>query len=106
MLSGSSNNRNVVELWPRDYLLIEPELNVIDRIAQLRRHYAPYPDIELNVLDALVEDEIAWALVRIEKNKGTNNRKSTWLNGTFYLTAGAMALNAVTLVLVWLTHPF
>jgi hypothetical protein len=96
----------VAELWPRDYLLIEPESNAIDRIAQLREYYAPYDDVELNVLDALVKDEIGWALARINKNKGTNNRKSALLNWTFYLTAGAMVLNAVTLILVWLIHPF
>jgi hypothetical protein len=96
----------VAELWPRDYLLIEPESNVTDRIAQRRKHYAPYPDAELNVLDALVQTEIGWARARIEENQGKNGRKSSFLNWTFYLTAGAIALNAMTLVLVWLTHPF
>ena len=97
----------IVELWPRQYILIEPEGNVKDRISQLRAHYSQFPDADdSHILAQLTDDEIAWTTIRIAKNQGWNKRKSRWLEWSFYATAGSFVLNLVTIVLVWLIHPF
>jgi|ERR1700733_11083579 len=99
---------SILELWPRTYVMIEPESNVAKRIPELIAHYSQFNDgaLEPNVLNQLTLEQIGWAKSRISSNKAINALKSGWLEKAFYATAIAFCLNAVTLVLVWLTHPF
>src|SRR5712691_6291973 len=40
----------LAELWPREYILPQPESDYIQqRIDELTTHYSPYPDVEVNV---------------------------------------------------------
>lgn len=93
----------LLELWPRMYILPEPESAVVtDRVVQLNRYYAPYPESERNVQDALLKDEIRWATDRIADNQKKNRLKSSLLNWSFWMTGVAVILNLST-VAVWLS---
>jgi hypothetical protein len=98
---------SIVELWPRDYLMVEPEANTASRIAELKEHYSQYDDkVDGHVLKELTTNEIKWATDRIAANQSKNNSKAKWLEWSYKATAVAFVLNAITLVVVWLTHPF
>lgn len=92
---------SIYELWPRMYILPEPESSVItDRVAELQSHYDAYPNAERNVADALLEDEMYWAKKRIADNQKKNRRKSDSLNCSFWLTIPAIALNIIGTMLM------
>ncbi len=38
---------SIVELWPRNYLMVEPEANTTSRIADLKAHFSQYGDAEV-----------------------------------------------------------
>lgn len=98
---------SIVELWPRNYVMIEPEVNTASRIIELQDHYSQYGgEVDANVLDQLTENEVAWTLDRIVANQTKNHAKGKWLDWAFKATAVSLILNAITLVVVWLTHPF
>jgi hypothetical protein len=89
------------ELWPRKYVLPEPESPVVTkRIEQLTEHFRAFPiehpDIEMSVANALIKDEMQWAKHRIAANQKKNWRKSNFLNWSFWLTIPAIALNLAT----------
>jgi hypothetical protein len=89
------------ELWPRTYVLPEPESPVVTkRIEQLTEHFRAFPkehpDVEMSVANALINDQMQWAKHRIEANQKKNWRKSNLLNWSFWLTIPAIALNLVT----------
>ncbi|MGA8763214.1 MAG: hypothetical protein WB562_10150 [Candidatus Sulfotelmatobacter sp.] len=90
----------MLELWPRTYILPEPESDYIpQRIEELTKHYSPYPDIESNVADALVRDEIQWAKNRISDSQQKNRSKSLRLEVSFWSTGAAVILNLLTVLL-------
>jgi len=98
---------SILELWPRKYLMVEPEQNTASRIVELKNHYSQYEDeIGPDVLSQLTENEIKWTLERIAANQSQNSRKARYLDWAYKATAAAFTLNAVTLVIVGLTHPF
>ena len=126
---------SIVELWPRNYLMIEPEVNTASRIIELQDHYSQYSEegdatclqpgseatnlaaasslaaantgaIEANVLEQLTVNEIAWTLDRISTNQTNNGAKVKWLDWAYKATAASLILNLITLIDVWLTHPF
>lgn len=93
----------LLELWPRPYILPEPESEYIPkRIEELKQHYSPYPNVESNVANAFINDEIQWAKNRIASNQRKNKLKSTFLNWSFWFTGAAVVLNMVT-TLMFLT---
>jgi hypothetical protein len=97
----------IVALWPREYLMIQPEENVASRISELIEHRAQYKEYtEADVLDELTSNEIQWATQRISINQSKNTEKSRWLVWAFTATAIFVGLNTLTLILVWITHPF
>jgi hypothetical protein len=88
------------ELWPRVYVLPEPESPIISqRIDQLTSHYSAYPDLETNVANALLRDEMQWAATRIADNQKKNRHKSMLLEGSFWFTGIAVVINLLTVVL-------
>ncbi len=77
----------LMELWPRKYVLPEPESSYIpERIEQLTQHYMAYPDVAMHVADAFTGDEIKWAKNRIADNQKKNWKKSNFLNCSFWFT--------------------
>lgn len=95
----------VIELWPVTYGLPAPESSRIpQRLQELREHYRPYANAEENSVNAIIEDEIAWAIERIGANDTKNIRKSNALAWSFWFTAAAMFLNLVT-VIIFLIRP-
>ena len=93
----------ICELWPRTYILPEPESNIItERIEQLRQFFLAHPnehaDIEASIASALISDQMKWAKERIADNQKKNWRKSDCLNWSFWLTIPAIALNLATLL--------
>jgi len=93
----------IAELWPRQFILPEPESPVVGRrIEQLREHFkkfpAEYPDVEASVNDTLLEDELEWTKDRIADNQKKNKVKSDCLNWSFWLTVPAIVLNLLTVV--------
>jgi hypothetical protein len=91
----------IAELWPRTYILPQPESDVISRrIAQLTEYYAANTDGPDQVEDALIADEIMWAKNRIADNQKKNWAKSNALNWSFWFTSGAIALNLLTLAIL------
>ncbi len=97
----------IVELWPRRYVMVEPEENLSSRIPELVDHYSKYPGLlEQSVIDQLTLEEIGWAKDRIASNQAKNKSKSRWLDVCFYATACAMSINATTMIVVWFIHPF
>lgn len=98
---------SLIELWPRTYLMIEPEKNTTSRIAELEHYFSQHVDSEKDaVMDELTKDEIAWAKERISANQKKNETKEACLTWAYKATAVAFSLNAVTLVVVWVSHPF
>jgi hypothetical protein len=90
----------IVELWPREYTLPHPESDIVSsRIDELTRHYSAYPNAAAAVEDALIADEIGWAKSRIAETQKKNWTKSNFLNWSFWLTAGAVVLNLLTLLI-------
>ncbi len=88
------------ELWPRVYVLPEPESPIISqRIDQLTSHYSAYPDLDTNVANALLHDEMQWAANRIADNQKKNRHKSTLLEWSFWFTFIAVVVNLLTVVL-------
>jgi hypothetical protein len=93
----------VRELWPRKYILPEPESEIIpERIGELNQYFqtysAAYPDVIGNVEKALLKDEIRWATNRIADNQKKNRIKSDSLNFSFWFTVPAIVLNIGTLL--------
>lgn len=93
----------ICELWPRIYILPEPESNIVtERIEELRQfflaHSDEYPDVEASTTSALINDQMKWAKERIADNQKKNWRKSNCLNWSFWLTIPAIALNLATLL--------
>lgn len=89
----------IAELWPRKYVLPQPESDIIpERIKELEQHYSQYADSEINVEKALIKDEIQWAKNRIADNQKKNNTKSNQLNRSFWFTAAAIVLNLLTVI--------
>jgi hypothetical protein len=87
-----------VELWPTDYHLPVPETSGIDRVGEIYDHYSKYENADADVMiSGFINDEIGWAQFRISRNEAINDKKSLWLQVSFYLTAGAMTLNLATL---------
>jgi hypothetical protein len=91
----------ICELWPRQFILPEPESPVINRrIQQLRQHFKNFPmehpDVEASVKNALIEDELRWTIERIADNQKKNKTKSDYLNWSFWLTIPAIAMNLLT----------
>ncbi len=91
----------ICELWPRKFMLPEPESAVVNRrIEQLRQHFknfpVEHPDVEASVKNSLIEDELRWTRDRIVDNQKTNKRKSDYLNWSFWLTIPAIAMNLLT----------
>jgi hypothetical protein len=98
---------SIVELWMRNHVIIEPEANTASRIIELRSYYSQDGDeVEANVLEQLTQDEIEWTLARIATNQAQNRVKGRWLDWAFQAIAVSLILNAMTLIDVWLTHPF
>jgi hypothetical protein len=105
---------SIAELWLRTYVMIEPEANTASRIIELRNYYSqPHRageqnggEVEANVMEQLTQDEIEWTLARIAANQAQNRAKVKRLDWAFQATAVSLILNAITLVVVWLTHPF
>lgn len=98
---------SIIELWPRKYWMVEPEENTSSRVAELVAHFSKYEgEVEINVLSELTKNEIGWTLQRIAVNQGKNGKKAKYLDWAYKATALAFILNAVTLILVWFTHPF
>jgi len=88
------------ELWPRVYVLPEPESPIISqRIEELTAHYSAYPDLETNVATALMRDQIQWAANRIADNQKKNHRKSALLEWSFWFTGAAVVINLLTVFL-------
>lgn len=90
----------LLELWPRTYILPQPESDYIPkRIEELTQHYGPYPDVESNVLGAFVNDEMQWAKKRIADSQRKNRSKSRRLEVSFWCTGAAVILNLLTVLL-------
>lgn len=90
----------LLELWPRTYILPEPESDYIPkRIEELKEHYSPYPDVESNVANAFLSDEIQWAKNRITDSQRKNRSKSLRLEISFWSTGAAVILNLLTVLL-------
>lgn len=88
---------SLLELWPRTYILPEPESDYIPkRLEELKQHYSPYPDAESNVTEAFVNDEIQWAKNRITDSQRKNRIKSYRLEVSFWCTGAAVILNLLT----------
>lgn len=94
----------IVELWPRTYHMVAPEVNSASRIEELKAHYADYPECSPEIVSELIRNEIEWANFRIAANKKMNATKSLWLNLAFYPAVAAVALNILTLLCI--TIPF
>jgi len=98
---------SIVELWPRKYWMIEPEESTSSRAAELVEYFSKYEgEVQANVLSELTKNEIGWARQRISANQSKNGEKAKYLDWAYKATAAAFILNAATLVIVWLTHPF
>lgn len=98
---------SIAELWPRDYLMIEPEESTASRIAELEAHYAEYDQSPADaVIDELTKNEIEWTRQRISVNQKNNGAKGKFLVLAYQSTAVAFILNAITLLVVWVNHPF
>ncbi len=91
---------SLLELWPRVYVLPEPESPIVSqRIEELTNHYSAYPDLEENVAKALMSDSIQWASNRIADNQKKNRNKSALLEWSFWFTGAAVVINLLTVVL-------
>jgi hypothetical protein len=91
----------IVELWPREYILPQPESDVISRrIEELRQFYADSSDAVNQIANAFIADEIVWTKNRIADNQKKNWAKSNALNWSFWFTSGAIILNLITLLLL------
>lgn len=89
----------MLELWPRRYVLPEPESEIISaRIEQLEQHYAAYDNPVVNTESAFIKDEIQWAKNRIAENQKKNKVKSDFLNKSFWFTAVAVVTNLLTVL--------
>ena len=90
----------LLELWPRTYILPEPESDYIpERIEELTKHYSQFPNVESNVADAFMRDEIQWAKNRIADSQRKNRSKSQRLEVSFWCTGAAVILNLLTVLL-------
>jgi hypothetical protein len=89
------------ELWPRTYILPEPEA-IPKRVEQLQQHFQShadaYPDVAGNVAEALLNEEIRCATKRIAANQKKNWIKSHSLNRSFWFTVPAIILNIATVL--------
>lgn len=91
----------ILELWPRTYILPDPESDYIQRrIETLTEHYRPYPNAESNVAGAFTREEIEWAKKRIADSQRKNRTKSWELTASFCCTGGAVILNLLTVLLL------
>ena len=87
----------LLELWPTTYGLPAPESpRISERLAELTKHYSPYPDVEKRVVEAIVQDETVWAIERIKDNDKNIDRKAVMLAGSFWFTCVALLLNLAT----------
>jgi|SRR5438445_5729203 len=90
----------LLELWPRTYILPEPESAVLPRrLSELKAHYSPYPNADSHIAEAFLRDEIEWAKSRIADSQEKNRSKSKRLEVSFWCTAAAVILNLLTVLL-------
>jgi len=87
----------LMELWPRTYMIPEPEGGAIEeRIEQLADFYGEAANSE-SISDQLTRDEIQWAKNRIMTNQRHNRNKAYTLAWSFRFTAASLVLNLLTL---------
>lgn len=90
----------LLELWPRTYILPDPESDYIhNRIDALAKHYGSRHNAETHIAETFTRENIEWAKQRIADSQKKNRSKSFRLEFSFWFTGGAVILNLLTVLL-------